>query len=218
MEIKDKSTFKFVNRLIKILNKEDNSIIHWDETGESFTIENIRIFTEKIIPKYFKINKFDSFIRQLNSRSFCRIAIDKNKVKISHHYFIKERNDLLKLIESKYRYNYYKSNKEKKRELKEQKERELNSHKDNEMNILNINKDIEIKEMKRNLSDKEKYQVLSIIINFQQEILNLQNQLDIYKCEIDKYQNEIEICEKEKFLLSQRLTGIKESVNITDDV
>lgn len=215
MEIKDKSTYKFVNRLIKILNKEDNSIIHWDETGESFTIENIRIFAEKIIPKYFKINKFDNFIKQLNLRSFCRIAIAQNKVKISHHYFIKERDDLLKLIERKYRHNYYKS----KKEQKEQKERELNFHKDNEMNILNINKEVEIKEMKRkDLSDKEKYQVLSIIINFQQEILNLQNQLDIYKCEIDKYQNEIEICEKEKFLLSQRLTGIKESVNITDDI
>ncbi|CAH6780175.1 heat shock factor protein 3 [Phodopus roborovskii] len=47
-----------------------DSVIRWSKDGHSFQIVNEEIFSNEILPKYFKHNKIASFIRQLNMYGF----------------------------------------------------------------------------------------------------------------------------------------------------
>lgn len=73
-----------------IQDKNNRCIIQWAVDGESFCIENLSEFCEKILPKYFKHTNFASFVRQLNMYDF-----HKNKNlsdnSFNHPYFKKEK-------------------------------------------------------------------------------------------------------------------------------
>jgi heat shock transcription factor len=42
--------------------------IYWDPTGERIIIRNRNDFSNKILPVFYKHNKWSSFVRQLNGK------------------------------------------------------------------------------------------------------------------------------------------------------
>ena len=66
----------FLILLYDILNENIyQKIIHWDSEGTILIISNINKLCEIILPKYFKHNKYSSFIRQLNKNGFHKIKV-----------------------------------------------------------------------------------------------------------------------------------------------
>ncbi|KAF7729549.1 hypothetical protein EC973_004224 [Apophysomyces ossiformis] len=64
----------FINKLYMML--QDNSIrhlIYWSNDGEQFSVSNPTIFSKSVLPRYFKHNKWQSFVRQLNMYGFHKV-------------------------------------------------------------------------------------------------------------------------------------------------
>ena len=92
----------FLLKLYQILeNDEYKDIIHWDENGKNFIVQNLHDFTEKILPQYYKHNNYSSFIRQLNMYDFHKKKSSQNVHIFHHQNFIKDRKDLIKTIKRK---------------------------------------------------------------------------------------------------------------------
>lgn len=47
-------------------------VIGWNPEGDAFVIANPKTFTQTLLPRYFRTNKFSSFQRQLNAYGFVR--------------------------------------------------------------------------------------------------------------------------------------------------
>lgn len=102
-----KSGATFIQKLSLMLNDTKNSqYINWSEDGMSFIIFDLDNFVQNILPLYFKHDKFQSFVRQLNMYGFHkknRLPRRKNQIynknlqfyQFSHPYFIRNREDLL---------------------------------------------------------------------------------------------------------------------------
>ncbi len=61
----------FLMKLYQILETSElNSIIEWEENGKSFSVKNLKEFTEIVLPKFFKHNNFASFVRQVNKNFY----------------------------------------------------------------------------------------------------------------------------------------------------
>jgi len=65
----------FLSKLVTLLheNKEYEHLVSWDSEGKSFVIYNQSKFAQYVLPKYFKHNKFTSFVRQLNMYGFRKL-------------------------------------------------------------------------------------------------------------------------------------------------
>ena len=46
-------------------NSEYEDIISWNHEGDAFIVKKQNEFAEKVLPKYFKHNNFQSFVRQV---------------------------------------------------------------------------------------------------------------------------------------------------------
>lgn len=58
---------QFPRKLYDMLEAESKGIIvHWSTSGRAFRIADISLFSQEILPKYFKTAKFSSFQRNLN--------------------------------------------------------------------------------------------------------------------------------------------------------
>jgi len=65
---------QFVGKLVEILNDMSNSnLISWNQAGTSFIVKDTDTFSQVILPKYFKTNNFNSFVRQLNMYNFHKV-------------------------------------------------------------------------------------------------------------------------------------------------
>jgi hypothetical protein len=62
-------------------------VISWCSDGTSFVIKQPREFTDSLLPRYFRTNKFSSFQRQLNAYGFVRSNLysDQDGIHIYHH-------------------------------------------------------------------------------------------------------------------------------------
>lgn len=91
---------KFVHLLYNICKLEN--VISWSEDGTIFSINDINNFSNYILPKFFKHNNYQSFVRQLYMYGFSRnteTIIEPNiKEYYCHKYFIRDRDDLLSKI------------------------------------------------------------------------------------------------------------------------
>ncbi|KAK9765310.1 hypothetical protein K7432_006464 [Basidiobolus ranarum] len=98
----------FVLDLYKILLEEKYSdMIAWELSGSRFIIKNPSLFASKVLPQYYKTNKFASFARQLNIYGFHRVS-DRRRTKqnhtasiiiYSHQYFKRSQPNSLHLIQ-----------------------------------------------------------------------------------------------------------------------
>ncbi|KAK9762177.1 Heat shock transcription factor [Basidiobolus ranarum] len=98
----------FVLDLYKILSEEKCfDTIAWELSGNRFIIKDPIIFASKVLPQYYKTNKFASFSRQLNIYGFHRVS-DRRRAKqnhdtsaiiYSHQYFKRNQPDSLHLIQ-----------------------------------------------------------------------------------------------------------------------
>ena len=82
-------------------NQRNSDIIHWSETGYSFTIESVPQFTSKILPLYFRHRNFSSFVRQLNMYGFHKERDTGSVYIYTHPSFIKGHPEKLSEIERK---------------------------------------------------------------------------------------------------------------------
>eukprot|EP00013_Stygamoeba_regulata_P029374 CAMPEP_0177664818 /NCGR_PEP_ID=MMETSP0447-20121125/20716_1 /TAXON_ID=0 /ORGANISM="Stygamoeba regulata, Strain BSH-02190019" /LENGTH=312 /DNA_ID=CAMNT_0019170855 /DNA_START=245 /DNA_END=1180 /DNA_ORIENTATION=- len=71
---------KFVQTLRDILSDPTaQPYMHWSEDGTCVVVENERDVSDHILPRYFRHEKFCSFVRQLNNYGFKKeVGLDKN--------------------------------------------------------------------------------------------------------------------------------------------
>jgi seryl-tRNA synthetase len=66
-------------------------MIHWSKQGNTFIIENIERFERELLPLYFRHNRYQSFVRQLNMYDFHKIRNGDyycdNKSEFGHEEF-----------------------------------------------------------------------------------------------------------------------------------
>jgi hypothetical protein len=92
----------FLDKLFVILEDESiQDIISWQLDGNSFIIKKPTELEEIVLPKYFKHNNIQSFVRQLNMYSFSKTKHDSNFREFKQSKFMKGRRDLLHLIKRK---------------------------------------------------------------------------------------------------------------------
>lgn len=92
----------FLEKLFVILEDESiQDIISWQSDGNSFIIKKPTDLEEIVLPKYFKHNNIQSFVRQLNMYSFSKTRHDSNFREFKQPKFMKGRRDLLHLIKRK---------------------------------------------------------------------------------------------------------------------
>lgn len=73
-QTKHHKTAAFVGKLRTILSDPDiKHIVSWENSGLSFSIHNLQSFESSILPKYFRHNRYSSFVRQLNMYGFHKI-------------------------------------------------------------------------------------------------------------------------------------------------
>lgn len=86
---------KFLVKTFDIVSDPKYSeIVTWTDSGLSFEVKNLELFTQKLLPKYFKHRNFASFIRQLNMYNFHK-AKDTEALIYSHPFFVKAQKSLL---------------------------------------------------------------------------------------------------------------------------
>jgi len=79
----------FIRKTYELLEEQSHcDIVSWSDCGNFLVIKDIQKFTQRILPVYFKHNKMNSFIRQLNMYNFRK----KRTMNAYHVYF----NDLFK--------------------------------------------------------------------------------------------------------------------------
>jgi len=104
------SSSAFLSKLWQMLNDpKDKELIGWGSNGRSVVVYHQDSFAKKILPKYFKHQKINSFIRQLNIYGFKKISKLKNhnclnnedpdQVEFANEFFIRGRPELIKRIQ-----------------------------------------------------------------------------------------------------------------------
>lgn len=97
----------FVMKIWSMVNDEkNNNYIRWDDDGNTFQVFHTEEFMKNILPKYFKHNRFASFVRQLNMYGWHKVQDINNGIlkddksieenwKFENPYFKRGREDLL---------------------------------------------------------------------------------------------------------------------------
>ncbi|KAG0360285.1 stress-responsive transcription factor hsf1 [Gamsiella multidivaricata] len=102
----------FLTKLYNMVGDEaSNNLIKWSEDGHSFLVLKHVEFAKEVLPKFFKHNRFSSFVRQLNMYGFHKVPhlqqgvllpdTDSEQWEFSNPHFQKNQPDLLCLVSRK---------------------------------------------------------------------------------------------------------------------
>ena len=65
----------FLSKLWQLVNDQDNcGLVSWSSNGRSFIVFDQVKFSKQILPNYFKHQKMNSFVRQLNMYGFKKVS------------------------------------------------------------------------------------------------------------------------------------------------
>lgn len=85
----------FAVKFYDILANEPSDIITWTKSGLAFQVVDYARFSEEILLKYFRHNKFSSFRRQLNLYGYRKVIKGPDAGAYMHPSFQRGRPDLL---------------------------------------------------------------------------------------------------------------------------
>jgi len=88
----------FARKLYEILESETCDCASWNDAGNAFFVKDIERFSNDILMRYFRHNKFASFQRQLNLYGFRKVNRGVDAGAYAHQYFRKGQPDLLILV------------------------------------------------------------------------------------------------------------------------
>ncbi|CEP13062.1 hypothetical protein [Parasitella parasitica] len=102
----------FLNKLYSMVNDpESDDLICWSDDGASFFVNRQEDFARKVLPRFFKHNKFSSFVRQLNMYGFHKVPhlqqgvletdSESERWEFSNPHFQRNQPDLLLLVTRK---------------------------------------------------------------------------------------------------------------------
>ena len=113
---------QFIQKLWKIMHSNtvitENGVgvIRWSDDGSAIQIEDTQLFSTFVLPRFFKHNKYSSFVRQMNHYGFTKrkkpkknSRASKCRVKIDiwqHAHFARDNPESLYLIKAKTKCNY----------------------------------------------------------------------------------------------------------------
>lgn len=64
----------FLTKLWQLVNEGDKALVSWSNDGTSFIVRDQNQFAKKVLPNYFKHQKMNSFVRQLNMYGFKKVS------------------------------------------------------------------------------------------------------------------------------------------------
>lgn len=75
----------FIAKLHEMLEDHANShLISWADSSSAFVVHRPLLFSSTLLPRYFRHQKYSSFLRQLNLYSFSKLRSDP-ETNIFHH-------------------------------------------------------------------------------------------------------------------------------------
>jgi hypothetical protein len=88
----------FIEKLYQMLSDALSfDYVRWSDNGDSFVIPDVDAFSRVVLPKFYKHSNFSSFVRQLHLYGFHKQTVGSYVV-ISHHLFLRDREDKLEEI------------------------------------------------------------------------------------------------------------------------
>eukprot|EP00752_Nemacystus_decipiens_P016202 g14489.t1 len=102
-EVKDEPIF--LRKTYEMINSCEDVHAAWTAAGDTFVIKDPDTFANEVIPRFFKHNKFSSFVRQLNFYGFRKVKSnitveghDNKWWEFKHDLFLRDKPNLLSEI------------------------------------------------------------------------------------------------------------------------
>ncbi|CAM9282588.1 unnamed protein product [Scytosiphon promiscuus] len=102
-EVKDEPIF--LRKTYEMINSCEDVHAAWTAAGDTFVIKDPDTFANEVIPRFFKHNKFSSFVRQLNFYGFRKVKSnitveghDSKWWEFKHDLFLRDKPNLLSEI------------------------------------------------------------------------------------------------------------------------
>lgn len=100
----------FLTKLWQLVNEGDDNLVSWGMDGTSFVVKDQNQFAKKVLPNYFKHQKMNSFVRQLNMYGFKKVpkmsegtlhTVDCEPIEFANEFFIKGKMEMIQKIKRK---------------------------------------------------------------------------------------------------------------------